>query len=263
MSTPNNVRLCEASTILEQDWRTIYETAFPAGEREPESRLQQLINDGKLLYHKTIGKNGELLCFSMVSLAPDFSFLAYIATDPNQRSGGYGSKHMKALVDLLKQTYPAHVGMFLEIDSTAPKKSLLSAEEKTIRLRRLGFYKRLGSKRLCRTMNYRAPSRNGDGTEQEFDLLFFNFTANPINHAEKARIVSDIYERFYGLLPGDTLVASVTAEARGCSHQQCEDDPDTTNGGNGSSPGRDTNPSETKPVEPEKTPKGSTGDAAA
>lgn len=224
-STPSSVRLCETSTKLEQDWRTIYQTAFPEGEREPESRLQQLIDDGKLLYHKTIGKNGELLCFSLVSLASDFSLLAYIATDPNQRSGGYGSKHMKALVDLLKQNYPNHIGLFLEIDSTNPRKDQLSAEEKTLRQRRLGFYKRLGAKRVCRSMQYRAPSRNGDGNEHEFDLLFFNFGTNVLNHEEKARVVGDIFDRFYGLSLNDTLVSQITSQARSCTHQACEDEP--------------------------------------
>lgn len=239
-TTPSNtVRLCEPSTTLEQDWRTIYETAFPAGEREPESRLQQLINDGKLLYHKTIGKNGELLCFSMVSLLSNFSFLAYIATDPNSRSGGYGSKHMKALLDLLKKSYPTHLGLFLEIESTNPKKSQLSPEEKTIRQRRLGFYKRLGSKRLCRSMNYRAPSHSGDGSEHEFDLLFFNFADKPLTHAEKAGVVTEIYERLYGLDKGHALVQQVSSAALACTHPQCEDDdqPDTSSGGNTSTQG--------------------------
>lgn len=231
MSTaPLSVRLCEPSTKLEQDWRTIYETAFPAGEREPESRLQQLINDGKLLYHKTIGKQGELLCFSMVSLLPNFSFLAYIATDPNQRSGGYGSKHMKALLDLLRKDYPTHVGLFLEIESTNPKKSQPSPEEKLVRQRRFGFYKRLGTKRFCRSMNYRAPSPSGDGSEHEFDLLFFGFADKPLTHAEKAGVVTDIFERLYGLDKSHTLVQQVTASALSCTHPHCEDDDDSSPG---------------------------------
>lgn len=250
----NNVRLCEQSMLLEQDWRTIYETAFPAGEREPESRLQQLINDGKLLYHKTIGKQGELLCFSMVSLVSNFSFLAYIATDPNQRSGGYGSKHMKALLDLLKKTYPTQLGLFLEIESTNPKKSQPSADEKVVRQRRYGFYKRLGSKRLCRSMDYRVPSHSGDGSEHEFDLLFFNFGDKPLTHAEKAGVVTEIFERLYGLDKSHALVQQVTSSALTCSHSRCEDDdaPDTGNGGTASTQGdekRDEKTAEKSTVE--------------
>lgn len=237
MSTaPSTVRLCEQSMILEQDWRTIYETAFPAGEREPEARLQQLITDGKLLYHKTVGKQGELLCFSMVSLVSNFSFLAYIATDPNQRSGGYGSKHMKVLLDLLKKNYPNQLGLFLEIESTNPKKSQLSADEKVVRQRRFGFYKRLGSKRLCRSMEYRVPSHSGDGSEHEFDLLFFNFADKPLTHAEKSGVVTDVFERLYGLDKSHTLVQQVAASALSCTHPQCEDDDQTDTTTTGGTP---------------------------
>lgn len=223
-STTSSVRLCEASTKLEQDWRTIYETAFPAGEREPETRLQQLINDGRLLFHKTTGKQGELLCFSMISLLTNFSFLAYIATDPNQRSGGYGSKHMKELIQLLKNTYPNHLGLFLEIESTSPKKTQLSSEERATRQRRYAFYKRLGAKRVCRSMDYRAPSHSGDGTEHEFDLLFFNFTDKPLSHTDKSSVVCEIFVRLYELDQNHNLVKQLTTQAAACGSQSCEDD---------------------------------------
>lgn len=228
MSPTNAVRLCEQSSKLEQDWRDLYTAAFPASEQEPEARLQNLIDTGKLLYHKTVGKNGELLCFSMVSLAPDFSFLAYIATDPRQRSGGYGSKHMRALIDLLKKQYPTQIGLFLEIESTNPRNQTLSDEDKNTRKRRLDFYRRLGSKRLCRSMQYLAPSKNGQ-SELELDILFFNFGTGTLDHKEKERIVAEIYQRFYELQTSDQLVVKVLARVGSCTHPKCEEE--TTDSG--------------------------------
>lgn len=223
MSSPANVQLCELSLTLDQAWRELYTSAFPLEEQEPENKLQTLIASGRLLYHKTTGKQGELLCFSMVSLAPDFSFLAYIATDPKQRSGGYGSKHMRALIDQLKQQYPNHIGLMLEIESTNPQLLKLSDEDKTIRQRRLAFYRRLGARSFCRQMHYVAPSRTGSG-EHELDLLFFNFTDRAIEHTSKAKIVSEIYQRFYELPAEDPLVAKVLPQVSNCSHPKCEEE---------------------------------------
>lgn len=224
MNTPNMVRLCVPSTSLEDDWRKLYASAFPVAEQEPEQRLQQLIDAGRLLYHKTIGKQGELLCFSLVSLAPDFSFLAYIATDPTQRSGGYGSKHMRALIDLLKEQYPNHIGLFLEIESTHPRLAKLSDEDKQIRNRRLSFYRRLGARRLCRSMQYLTPSKNGDG-EQELDILYLSFNGKVLDHKEKERIVAEVYSRFYELPLTHDSVVKVLGRVASCSHKNCEDEP--------------------------------------
>lgn len=251
MSSQASVRLCEVSTRLEQDWRDLYTSAFPLAEQEPEEKPQMLIDSRRLLYHKTVGKQGELLCFSLVSLAPDFSFLAYIATDPKQRSGGYGSKHMRALIDLLKLQYPNHIGLFLEIESTNPRLIKLSDEEKNVRQRRLSFYRRLGAKRLCRSMQYLTPNRDGDG-EHELDILFFNFSAKALDHKEKQKIVSEVYERFYELPLDNPLVVKVISKITSCTHQKCEEEaPDSaisTPGAEVSVPGAQDSPGKTEIV---------------
>ncbi len=223
MTAPTNVQLCEPASKLDQAWRDLYFAAFPVVEQEPEAKLQGLIDAGRMLYHRTVGKQGELLCFSLVSLAPDFSFLAYIATDPKQRSGGYGSKHMRALIDTIKKDYPQHKGLFFEIESTNPQLIRISDEEKTTRQRRLSFYRRLGARRLCRGMQYLIPDRNGNG-EYELDLLYFNFAENALTQKEKLAVVSEIYQRFYGLAQDDATVLKVLGKFGGCSTNRCEDD---------------------------------------
>ncbi len=223
MSTDGHVLLCELSSVLDDSWRALYTSAFPESEREPEEKLQQLIDEGRLLLHKTIGKKGELLCFSMVSLASNFAFLAYIAVDPNQRSGGYGSKHMRALIERLKNDYPEHLGMVLEIESTHPRHSELSQDETAIRARRFGFYKRLGFKRLCRSMEYIVPNRTGEGV-QELDVLFLAYLAPAVDHVYKCMVVEEILQRFYLMDAQDTLLTKVLSSICSCSHSQCDAD---------------------------------------
>lgn len=217
MSTASEVKICELFTVLEDDWRTLYDAAFPANERETESKLAQLIAAGRMLYHKTTGKNGELLCFSMVSLAPDFSFLAYIATDPNQRSTGVGSKHMRRLLELLKAQSPASKGLLLEIDATHPKKSTISEDERKIRQRRLGFYRRLGAKKLCTGLQFLGPSRKSGGQDAELDLLIHSFTDEKLDCQTKKRLVSEIYQRFYCLDMDEQLVTDVLGHFSDCT----------------------------------------------
>ncbi len=221
MTSPAGVRICETSARLENDWREVYANAFPINEREPEEKLQELIDAGRLLYHKTVGAEGELLCFSLVSLASEFSFLAYIATDPRQRSGGYGTKHMRALIDLLKRDYPHHVGLLLEIESTNPRSLKISEEELNIRQRRLGFYQKLGVEHLCPQMHYLSPSLQGAAAEHELEVLFFRFADKRLEHNDKARIIAEIYQRFYGLAVEHPLVAKVLMSLFSCGSSEC------------------------------------------
>lgn len=216
MNTASEIKICELFTVLEDDWRNLYDAAFPANERETESKLAQLIAAGRMLYHKTTGQNGELLCFSMVSLAPDFSFLAYIATDPNQRSAGVGSKHMKRLLELLKTQYPGTKGLLLEIDATHPKKSTISEDERKTRQRRLGFYRRLGAKKLCTGLQFLGPSRKSGGQDAELDLLIHSFTDEKLDCATKKRLVSEIYQRFYCLDMDEPVVTEVMGHYGDC-----------------------------------------------
>lgn len=216
MSTASELKICELFTVLEDDWRTLYDAAFPANERETESKLAQLISAGRMLYHKTTGKNGELLCFSMVSLAPDFSFLAYIATDPNQRSAGVGSKHMRRLLELLKTQFPTSKGLVLEIDATNPKKSTISEDERKIRQRRLSFYRRLGAKKLCTGLQFLGPSRKSGGQDAELDLLIHSFTDEKLDCPTKKRLVSEIYQRFYCLDMDEPVVTEVLGHYGDC-----------------------------------------------
>lgn len=245
MSTTGEIKICELFTVLEDDWRKLYDSSFPANERESETKLAQLIAAGRMLYHKTIGKNGELLCFSMVSLAPDFGFLAYLATDPNQRSAGVGSKHMKRLLELLKEQFPGHEGMLLEIDATNPRKISITDEESKIRQRRMAFYRRLGARKLCSRLQFLGPARKSGGSDVELDLLFFSFSNEKLDCQTKKRLVSEIYQRFYCLDLDEPIVTTVMGQFGDCSShaEPCPEEEDTA-----SAPGGGTKAAE--PIQP-------------
>jgi hypothetical protein len=218
----NQIRLCEPSTVLDEAWRRLYEAAFPAGERESEEKLKQRMAEGKTLYHRTLSEQGDLLGFTMVSLASNFSFLAYMATDPARRSGGIGTKHLKRLVELLQEQYPNHVGLFLEIEATDPDTIQISDEERITRKRRLTFYERVGARVVCDQAVYLTPSYSQPGVYWEGDLLCIEFGDKVCKH-QVARVISEIYSRFYNLPPRHELVRKVLTEFQQCTGK-CKED---------------------------------------
>lgn len=217
MSTAKETRLCEPSTTLCESWRQLYQGAFPANEREPESKLQQLIDTGKLLLHKTLNAEGDLVCFTMVSLADDFSFLAYMATNPAKRSGGWGTKHLLHLIEILKQRFPQHIGLYLEIEATEPQTITLTAAEDIERKRRLAFYvNKVGARRVCTESLYLTPSKTESGKEWEGELLCIDFGNVHPDNRTLLRVIREIHVRFYQLSPCDPLVNKVVDSFKAC-----------------------------------------------
>lgn len=211
------IRLCELSPVLDDEWRRLYEAAFPAGERESEERLSKLIAEGKMLYHRTSDQDGHLLGFTMVSIASNFSFLAYMATDPARRSAGIGSKHLKRLVELLEEQFPNHIGLFLEIEATDPDTIEITDEERTIRKRRLAFYERAGARTVCDQAVYLTPSYSQPGVYWEGELMCIEFGDEPVCKHQVARVIREIYARFYNLHHTHPLVRSVLKEFQQCN----------------------------------------------
>jgi GNAT superfamily N-acetyltransferase len=211
-----NIRLCEPANALDADVIRLYEGAFPAAEREPVERLSALLAEGKLLYHRTLNEQGELMCFTFVSLAPDFSFLAYMATDPARRSGGIGSKHLQALVARLKEQFPQHIGMFFEIEATQPKAEILSDEELRNRKRRRAFYERAGARVLCEDGVYLTPHFGERNKEWEGELMAFEF-GEGMCQRKLEFVISEIYRRFYQLPEDHPLVRKVLGYFQGCA----------------------------------------------
>lgn len=206
----NNILLCQASTGQEDDWKNLYESAFPQDERMPAEEIRQLLSRGAMMLHKTQNKSGALVCFSLVFPVTDFLLLSYIATDPAQRSGGYGSKHMRQLIALMKAQFPSHLGFFLEIESTREKG--LDPEVQKVRNRRLDFYQRLGAKRLC-NRNYLWPNLGQPGgPTRQGELLWFEFGTTAIDDTVLPRVIREIYERAYNLPASDPLIAQVLAQ---------------------------------------------------
>ncbi|HEY9732292.1 MAG TPA: hypothetical protein V6C89_10290 [Drouetiella sp.] len=201
-------KICQISTGQEDDWTKLYETAFPADERSPVDELRKLIAGGSMLLHKTVNKNDELLCFSLVNVMSNFALLAYIATDTTKRSGGFGSKHMKQLIQTLRAQYPSFTALFLEIEST--KEAGLDAATHKLRTRRLGFYQRLGAKRL--KQKYGMPSYAKKGSKAAGELLWIELANGCVFEADLPNVITEIFQKGYGLPTNDPNVVAIISQ---------------------------------------------------
>jgi hypothetical protein len=201
-------KICQISTGQEDDWTKLYETAFPADERSPVDELRKLIAGGSMLLHKTVNKDNELLCFSLVNVMSNFALLAYIATDMTKRSGGFGSKHMKQLVQTLRAQYPSFTALFLEIEST--KEAGLDAATLKMRTRRLGFYQRLGAKRL--KQKYGMPSYAKKGSKAAGELLWIELANSCVFESDLPNVITEIFQKGYGLPTNDPNVVAIISQ---------------------------------------------------
>ncbi len=223
MSTSENINLCIRSIGTEQDWRNLYELSFTRDERMSLEELDVMIKRQLVLVHRTTDNEGNLLCFSIVTPMSNFSLLAYIATDQTRRSSGVGSKHMRALIALLKKSYPSHRGLFLEIESTRETK--ISPAEEVERKRRLAFYERLGCKRLIGA-DYLLPSYVPGSPARQGELLWFEYhdnlaTDSRDTHSLLGSIICEIYIRGYGVSHRDDSFVHVMKQFPGVDDTTC------------------------------------------
>ena len=216
MNPSSTLRLCEPAPKLDASWQELYEGAFPKGEREPVDKLERMVSDGRILYHRTLDETGVLLCFTLVTLGKDFSFLAYMATNPARRSGGIGSKHLSRLIELLKVQYPHHSGLFLEIEATCPRNISLSSEDLALRTRRKVFYERVGARVMCEQGIYLTPSYTDRDKEWEGELLGIEF-AGRLCQDTLSRVMRSIYHQMYQLPPDHPMVAKVLKHYDECA----------------------------------------------
>jgi hypothetical protein len=237
--TTQNIRLCVPATTLDADVVRLYEGAFPAAERESVGRLSDLLAKGKQLCHRTLNENDELLCFTIVTVLDRFTFLSYMATDPTRRSGGIGSKHLAKLLDVIKETFPDHLGLFFEIEATEPSAEVLSEEDRVNRHRRQAFYERAGARLICPEGVYLTPHYNDRNKEWEGELMGFEFK-NELDPEELIHVLEQIYWVCYTLPPTHPLVKKVIeyfgpclSPLDDCAEKESERDAnDTTSGDN-------------------------------
>lgn len=115
--------------------KALYFDAFPEVERKPFPYMVELCASGKMEMLAVV-ENGEFIGLDINMLAENAAILDYFAISPEKRSGGYGSRALRLILDRFQGQK-----LIFEIETQDP-----SAENAVDRKRRKDFYLRNGVK---------------------------------------------------------------------------------------------------------------------
>jgi hypothetical protein len=162
---PADTVLCESLTAgdldRDRDWWAIYETAFPAREREPRAVILDSL-------HRRLGiavraRRGDAtvgVATAHVLKAPPAIFLVYLAMAKHARGAGGGRALFECTWQLgaarLNEEGSRAIGMIWEVDDPV---EVQDEVERSVRDRRIAFFKRLGGDLLPR--DYMQPPVDG------------------------------------------------------------------------------------------------------
>ncbi|MGW7682841.1 GNAT family N-acetyltransferase [Kribbella sp. NPDC054772] len=177
----------------------IYVDAFPVRQRERFASLLESIRDGEVLGWVQV-ENGAPIGIAVVlpleSLAWDF--LEYFAIDGSIRSKGHGS----ALWAAMNQR-PEIRRLIFEVEDPADAHD---TEERTIRERRIAFYRRVGAE-LVEGVEYVVPDVQGTGDERLL-LMWHDPDRVGLDRQTLAEVVTALYVEGYGLSPDHKLLSA-------------------------------------------------------
>jgi hypothetical protein len=207
---PKSLHVCKDGSFESTEWISIYEEAFPPGQRQDLDELKQQLVDGRMELDETRDADNNILCMTITEVfaqasTPEFLLACYTAVVPEMRGVGIGSIHRSRLDSLLLNEYPDFIGIVSEIEST--RESDISPEAMHVRVKRKSFFMKLGLVPL--DIDYRFPSYKEDEEPIAGELLWVPFNNKPMDPALLAEVVKRIYVEGYKLEPDHALIAQV------------------------------------------------------
>ncbi len=163
----------------------IYNNSFPDKERRPLNDLKDNIKENEKLF---IGKyNDSIIMFSMIWEIEntDYLFLDYIAVKKEYRNKKIGTVFLKNIFNIFKN----YNSIIFEIENPE------EGENKSQRIRRINFYRKLGAQELT-GFKYFLPPRNGKSERMLLMILSRNIDIT-VNGREIENILSLIYKHIY------------------------------------------------------------------
>ena len=185
----------------------MYDQAFPIEVREPRSIFIESFKYPNLRapnsYRFLVGYDGDqLVSFATGHYFADanFGFIVYIATNPNVRSKGLGSKTLSKLEELLNQDAisAGNIALKAIVLETEKMEMVHTEEEKEDCIIRSRFFERNGYTQLKEVTYLQPPLHDG---ESSIPLnLFIN--NHDISQQEIAEFIQAMYREKYFLVNG-------------------------------------------------------------
>jgi len=178
-----------------QALRAIFEGSFPPEEREDFDAVMAGVDGGNpWLFTAHLGEELAGFACGLPLTGPGIQLLGYLAMAPEYRSQGLGA----ALLRLLAENLRAREGakeLLLEVESDEAG----PPEERALRRRRIGWYRRNGVRRLEGVPPLRMPSMADDGVV-ETKLMWLPLregAAEPVGERLRACLVALFTEGYH------------------------------------------------------------------
>ena len=187
--------------------KAIYEEAFAAWQRVPFEILLQADTDPSRLQLAMVD-DGEVLALAVLSRLKSVSwwFLEYFAVTKARRGNGLGGVLWEAVVERLNGDRDVRIVIEVEPPEEAPPGS----DERTIRERRIEFYRRRGARPLDVPV-YRVPHLSDNGTGELMLLAVPSSEGGLPSGEELQALVRALYVEGYGLSTDHPLLQAAIA----------------------------------------------------
>ena len=182
----------------------IYASSIAAREQKPEAWLRAMVASPD--YRVWISQDaGHALGFSILFEPPGsgFALLEYMAVAPERRGHGFGARLFQKTVERAVTPGGEALPVLLEVDSDVEASS-----DRTLRTRRLHFYRRLGCRRIA-GLQYLMPLQ-GAGPAPEMVLMIYRAAqGTPVARGDLERWLRTIYRDVYHVPPDDPRIATM------------------------------------------------------
>ncbi|CEG25707.1 GNAT family N-acetyltransferase [Bacillus sp. B-jedd] len=161
---------------------------FAPEEQKSYRQLESLLKEGN--YQLLFAKDNTIEQIIGYAFIYEFAtvpaiWIDYIAIHEEHRGGGYGSLFFKKIADYRQNG----IGVFLEVEIPEAEEG----ENRTIQLRRISFYERLGANKL--DVPYLLPTINGG-----FPMYLYFKSTDRVNILRKEQIqaaITEVYKQIH------------------------------------------------------------------
>lgn len=176
----------------------LYAAAIPARERKPAADVRDMAASPRHRVDVAYDR-GALVGFTLLYLGERLALLEYMAVAEARRGGGLGA----ALYAAARRAAGPRP-LLVEVESDREP-----VPDRALRARRIGFYRRLGCRRID-GIDYILPLP-GDGPPPRLELLVDGIAGDAVAPATMSAWLGDIYAGVYGCPSDDPRLATMRA----------------------------------------------------
>ncbi len=178
----------------------IYETSFPANERQTLETLKiRLKEDKEVLFAAKISHEVVGIGFLFDLMGSDFLLLDYLAVKENHRGKQIG----EWIFEFLKQySLSRNKHLLMEVDDPD------FGEDKLSKIKRIAFYEKNGAFWL-KDVKYILPALDGTNTTEQILMIVPYNSKNEFSGVEIKALVKLLYSELYGINRQDENLAKI------------------------------------------------------